>query len=242
MTRAAATPPSPGDFWARRKARVAAEDAGEERARETRKATEREAAQAGKTDAELLDELDLPDPDSLGAGDDFSAFMARAVPERLRRRALRRLWISNPALANLDGLLDYGEDFTDSACVIEGMQTAYQVGRGMRGHIEALARQAEAEAEAEARVSVQDATDDAPEAETAAETGDEPAATRAARSDDTADRAAATEAGGDAPVEGPAVTTMPAAVPDSAPDDAPLPRRRMRFTFESCDHTSHGAA
>ena len=71
--------------------------------------------------------------------------MAKAVPDRIRRRALRRLWLSNPALANLDGLLDYGEDFTDSATVVENIQTAYQVGKGMLKHVEELARQAEAE-------------------------------------------------------------------------------------------------
>ena len=37
-------------------------------------------------------------------GDDFSGFMARNVPDHLRRRALRKLWVSNPVLANLDGL------------------------------------------------------------------------------------------------------------------------------------------
>ena len=84
-----------------------------------------------KTDAETLEELGLPEPESLQPGDDFSAFMGRAVPEHLRRRALRRLWLSNPALANLDELLDYGDDFTDAATVIENLQTVYRVGRGM---------------------------------------------------------------------------------------------------------------
>jgi hypothetical protein len=79
-------------------------------------------------------------------GDDFSAFMSKAVPDRLRRRALRRLWLANPALANLDGLLDYGEDFTDSATVIENLQTAYQVGKGMTEHVLEMVRQAEAKA------------------------------------------------------------------------------------------------
>lgn len=31
----------------------------------------------------------LPDPDTLVQGDDFSVFMAKAVPDRIRRRALR---------------------------------------------------------------------------------------------------------------------------------------------------------
>ncbi len=69
------------------------------------------------------------------AGDDFSMFMNKAVPDRLRRRALRKLWLSNPLLANVDGLVDYGEDFTDRALAVENLQTAYQVGKGMLKHV-----------------------------------------------------------------------------------------------------------
>ena len=76
--------------------------------------------------------------------------MSKTVPDRLRRRALRCLWLANPALANLDGLIDYGEDFTDSATVIENMQTAYQVGKGMTEHVLEMARQAEDQAKEEA--------------------------------------------------------------------------------------------
>ncbi len=138
----------PQDFWSRRKAAVA----GEERARQ-RVADEARADAAGqvvdeKSDAEVLSELNLPDPDTLGQGDDFSAFMAKAVPDRLRRRALRRLWISNPILANLDELVDYGEDFTDAATVVEHLQTAYQVGKGMLGHLQAQDEANEADAPA----------------------------------------------------------------------------------------------
>lgn len=82
------------------------------------------------SDEEILAKLELPDPDQLKDGDDFAAFMNTAVPDHLRRRALRKLWLSNPALANLDGLVDYGEDFTDAAMVPEVLNTAYKVGRG----------------------------------------------------------------------------------------------------------------
>jgi hypothetical protein len=83
-------------------------------------------------EAEVLERLGLPDPDLMQAGDDFSAFMQRTVPEFLRRRALRRLWLSNPVLANLDGLIDHGEDYTDAATVQGGMKTLYEIGRGIR--------------------------------------------------------------------------------------------------------------
>jgi len=85
---------------------------------------------AEKTDAEILAEHGLPDPDTLSPGDDVRGFMARAIPDRLRNRALRRLWLGNPALANLDGLVDYGEDFTDAATVVANLASAWQAGRG----------------------------------------------------------------------------------------------------------------
>ena len=132
-----------GDFWSRRKAAVAAEADAELQAQEAALRAEEQAALEKKSDDEILKELDLPDPDTLGAGDDFAAFMKQAVPERLRRRALRRLWVSNPVLANLDALVDYGEDYTDAANVIENLQSTYVVGKGMLAHVEEMARQAE---------------------------------------------------------------------------------------------------
>jgi len=138
------------DFWSRRRAAVEAEAATEARAVAEVEVAEREAALADRDEAELLAELDLPDPDTLGAGDDFKAFLSDAVPARLKARALRRLWLTNPVLANVDGLLDYGEDFTDAAMAVENIQTAYQVGKGMTAHVEELARQAELKAAAEA--------------------------------------------------------------------------------------------
>ena len=131
------------DFWARRKAKVQKETQAEQTAVEQKILVEQHAAMEEKTDAELLEELELPDPDTLKMGDDFSVFMSKAVPDRIRRRALRTLWRSNPVLANVDMLVDYGEDFTDSAMVVENMQTAYQVGKGMLKHVQEMARQAE---------------------------------------------------------------------------------------------------
>ena len=96
-----------------------------------------------RTDAEVLEELGLPDPDTLKTGDNFAAFMAKAVPARIRNRALRKLWVSDPVFANLDMLIDYGDDFTDSAMVIENLQTAYQVGRGFIDKVAELAKDEE---------------------------------------------------------------------------------------------------
>ncbi len=197
------------DFWSRRKARVEAEAEAEALAARAAEEAAREAAQAGKTDEEICADLGLPDPDTLGPGDDFRAFMARAVPERLRRRALRRLWLSNPALANLDGMIDYGEDFTDSACVIENLRTAYQVGKGMLAHVEETARQAEAEA--------------------GPDTAAEPPADR---SDVLA--VAESEAGDEAGAEAAQPAREPSAEEKTteAGEAPPPPRRRMRFAFD----------
>lgn len=133
----------PRDFWSRRKAAVQAEAETEVLIAEEQVIAAQQAELEEKTDADILAEFDLPDPDMLQPGDDVSGFMAKAVPDRLRRRALRRLWRLNPVLANVDGLVDYGEDYTDAACVIENIQTAYQVGKGMLAHIEALAADVE---------------------------------------------------------------------------------------------------
>ncbi len=138
------------DAWSRRKARVAEAEAAE---RAAAKRAAAEAAAAGRSDAEICAELGLPDPQSLGPGDDFAAFLKSEVPARLRRLALRRLWASNPALANVDGLVEYGEDFTISTGAGEALATAYRVGRGFLGEVEEVADEpaavpAEVEAEA----------------------------------------------------------------------------------------------
>ena len=109
--------------WSRRKRAVAAEEAP--------KSEPVPEPQDELSEPELLEQLGLPDPDTLQEGDDFAAFMRDNVPQFLRKRALKRLWLSNPALANLDGLVDYGEDFTDAAMVPEVLETAYKVGKGI---------------------------------------------------------------------------------------------------------------
>lgn len=103
-----------------------------------KRAVAQEQAEAAPTESdedlpepELLEKLGLPDPDTLTKGGDFSAFMQTHVPDFLRRRALRKLWRSDPVLANLDGLIDHGEDYTDAATVPDTLKTAYQVGKGI---------------------------------------------------------------------------------------------------------------
>ena len=123
------------DRWSRRK-RAATDQADPSRppvagaARDAGDSTPPGHLSEAISEEELLEKLGLPDPDTLKEGDDFQAFLKAGVPDFLKKRALRRLWLSNPALANLDGLLEYGEDFTDAANVPEVVMTAYKVGRG----------------------------------------------------------------------------------------------------------------
>jgi hypothetical protein len=97
-------------------------------------ATAREARVRG--DDALVDLDLLPDIDTLTFESDFTVFMRKGVPADLRKRALQRLWRSNPTLANLDGLLEYGEDYTKIGTAKQVVRTAYQVGRGMLGRLE----------------------------------------------------------------------------------------------------------
>lgn len=126
--------------WSRRRAAVAAEAEKEDiAAREAAFAAEHEAL-AEKTDEEILEKLGLPDPDSLDIGDDFKAFMSRAVPEHLRKRALRKLWRSNPVLACVDGLNDYDDDYLAQSLGQGAIKTTYQVGKGMLAHLAEMER------------------------------------------------------------------------------------------------------
>lgn len=71
------------------------------------------------------------DFDKLDYDPDYTQFLKDDVPADARKQALRKLWVSNPVLANMDGLDDYCEDYTDAAVVpVSAIKTAYRVGRG----------------------------------------------------------------------------------------------------------------
>ncbi len=89
---------------------------------------------------------DLPAIEDLDKDSDFSVFMSDKVSDAIRNRALRKLWLTDPVLANLDGLVDYGEDFTDAAMVVKNMKSVYKVGRGMVDYEEEERKKAEAKA------------------------------------------------------------------------------------------------
>ena len=196
-----------GSFWARRRAAVAAEEEAEVRAAQL---AAQEDAIEGKSDAEILTELGLPDPQSLQQGDDFSGFMASAVPEHLRKVALRTLWRSNPVLACVDGLNEYDDDYRAAMLLNEPVKTAYQVGKGMKAHIDEMARKVAAEENSDSEV---------PEVEHEAEQELQVAATEAVP-----------DARTEHSMENEQTSSDGIHVQDET-DELPMPRR-MRFRFE----------
>jgi hypothetical protein len=86
-----------------------------------------EAAAAAET---VPDDLVGVEVEALDYDADFTRFMQKDVPEALRKRALRQLWRSDPILANVDGLNDYDDDFTDAALAVKVLETAHKIGRG----------------------------------------------------------------------------------------------------------------
>lgn len=130
--------------WLRRKAAVAAEEAAVDFAAQDAVEAETQKALAEKSDHEILEELGLPDPDDLVQGDDFKAFLSKAVPSHLRKRALRKLWRSNPVLACVDRLNDYDDDYLTGSYGQGPIATTYQVGKGMLAHLVEMERQKEA--------------------------------------------------------------------------------------------------
>jgi len=147
--------------WARRKATASSGAAPAEEAAAPAPAPLPAAPQ--ESDEEAAQRLGLPEIDSLDPESDFSVFMQAAVPESIRRRALRRLWRIHPVISTPDGLTDYAEDYTDAAVALRGLKTAYRVGLGyLKDAIETTAADAAKPAEP-AATQPGDAPDAAPE-------------------------------------------------------------------------------
>jgi hypothetical protein len=76
--------------------------------------------------------LDLPPIQSLTRDSDFTVFLRAGVPDDLRNQALQKLWRSDPVFANLDGMLEYGEDYSQlfKPGIGAALKTLYRVGEG----------------------------------------------------------------------------------------------------------------
>lgn len=86
-----------------------------------------------------FDVAQLPPLDSIGPETDIAAFLRKEVPPDLTRAALRRAWISDPAIRDFVGLVENGWDFNDPSAMA-GFSTisAEEVARLAGKVIEAL--------------------------------------------------------------------------------------------------------
>jgi Protein of unknown function (DUF3306) len=129
--------------WSRRKAEARSADetatADPSVAAEGRPAALEQTPEPAQGEPVPVAPEDLPDIESLDASSDFSVFMRPGVPEHLRTQALRKLWRSDPIFSKLDGLLEYGEDYTIPSWPKGAIRTAYQIGRGFVNEFEKLA-------------------------------------------------------------------------------------------------------
>ncbi|WP_425074660.1 DUF3306 domain-containing protein [Sagittula sp. S175] len=210
-------------FWERRKAAVAAEAQAEDAARIAAEKAATEQALAEKSDEQLLAEAGLPEPEQVENGEQLRAFLQAQLPQRLKNRALRQLWRSNPVLANLDGLLEYGEDYTDAARCVPDMKTVYQVGKGMFDKFAEEAAQAARAEDGGAGEGVTERLRDG-EPDLAPPASDQPVPEQPQTPEpETSEPIAAAQ---------PAPETAPYEITE--PDTSPAPvARRMRFRFET---------
>ncbi|MGJ8547142.1 MAG: DUF3306 domain-containing protein [Sulfitobacter sp.] len=131
-------------FWGKRRAGVQAEAKAEALAAEQIAQAEVEAALEERSDEDLLAEFELPAPEDLVSGEQLRAFLKAQLPQRLKTRALRSFWRSNPVLACLDGLNDYDDDYTLAATAGKPVNTLYQVGKGILAAVQEAEPQQEA--------------------------------------------------------------------------------------------------
>lgn len=123
---------------------------------------------AGSQRTEL--DLETIDFDKLDSTSDYKPFMSANVPDEVRRKALSKLWLSDPVLGGPEQLSDYMEDFTDAARVVSGgvLRTAYKVGQGFLSDEEAaewdrLGRKEPAQPPVSAEIAVLPESPDQPE-------------------------------------------------------------------------------
>lgn len=106
--------------WSRRKlvaeepAAPAAAEAAPHQPGEDAASVERRGVPDSKTPLPepAFDPASLPSIDSIGAQTDISAFLKANVPGSLRLAALRRAWVTDPAIRDFKGLAENDWDFT----------------------------------------------------------------------------------------------------------------------------------
>ncbi len=85
-----------------------------------------------KTRGDPLTEADFDDVDfeALDKSSDYTRFIKSDVPEAIQKKALRKLWTTDPVFEVLDGMNDYDEDFTGDGLAGRAFKTAYKIGQG----------------------------------------------------------------------------------------------------------------
>lgn len=74
---------------------------------------------------------------------DLSVFFRKGVPGALKNRALAAVWRSDPVYSNLDGLVEYGQDYTDPKRIMTSFTSAWQAGCGYLREAAAMAEDAD---------------------------------------------------------------------------------------------------
>jgi putative acetyltransferase len=133
-----ATTPSGGgaflDRWSRRKAAARQAEPVDDQP-----PPQREASAATSSTAQpvapkaALTEADFADVnfEALDYGSEYGRFMQSGVPEAIRKKALQKLWLSDPIFTQVDPFNEYAGDYTDAAVAAQGpLKTAYKIGRG----------------------------------------------------------------------------------------------------------------
>lgn len=121
--------------WSKRKIAVTQEqvpEGGEEPVAEI-VGPEEEATQKAELEAQLEANrlaAEAVDLETLNEESDFSVFMKEGVPQILKKQAMASLWRTSPIFANVDGLVDYDDDFGSPDLVMKTFKSAYQAGRG----------------------------------------------------------------------------------------------------------------
>ena len=140
----------PGSFlrrWSRRKR------ATETRVREEARPSESGGAEAsaspvnlepGRAASPAFDPTHLPPIESITAASDVRAFLAPGVPVELSRAALRRAWMTDPAIRDFIGLAENQWDFTkpDAVPGFGPLELTPQVRRIIREFVTGVANEA----------------------------------------------------------------------------------------------------
>lgn len=100
--------------WSSRKRRVNAETLAQP---ESKKCDEVLISESTRASLARFDAASLPAIDSIGAGSDIRAFLEADVPPDLTRAALRRAWLTDPAIRNFVGLSENSWDFNAAGAI-----------------------------------------------------------------------------------------------------------------------------